>query len=217
MINLHSNEPVKFLCVMSIIGTILFFIGSYVPGVIVAYLMIIFVLVWPILVHNRLPQALEGYSQILGPHFIGIKNRIVDKAKLIPRPKLQSADIVPLSREELPTSILEQSLVFGPHIRPPAMFQQYQTPPQMMPQSYSHIPPQAYYAHQPDARYYAPQDDYLRKRTNLAPFAPNTPPATQREISDAIKSEDEFGRPYSLIDDGFEFVDRSQIPKNFDS
>lgn len=204
---------------MSIIGTILFFIGSYVPGVILAYLMIIFVLVWPILVHNRLPQALDGFTQILGPHFVDIKNRIVDKAKLIPRPKLHSADIVPLSREELPSSILEQSLAFGPHIRPPAVFQQYQTPPQMMPQPYPYVPPQTYYGHQPDPRYYAPgpQDAHLSKRTNLAPLAPNTPPATQREISDVIRSEDEFGRPYALIDDGFEFVDRSQIPKNLDS
>ncbi|KAI6653386.1 hypothetical protein LOD99_3605 [Oopsacas minuta] len=226
MINLHSNEPVKFLCIMSTIGAIMFFIGNYVPGIVVAYIVVIFIIVWPILVHNRLPQALDGFYQVIAPHFAMVKERVVDKAKFIPHPKLGTTDIKPMSREELPTSILEQSLAFGTNIQAPPLFQQqYYVPrPQMMPAPapYPYVPSQTYYGHQPtDQRYYAPssQDSHLRYRTNVAPLAPNSPPASthQRDVCDAMQGADEFGRPYALGDDEFEMVDGSQIPKNFDS
>ena len=224
MTKLHSNEPVKFLCIMSTIGAILFLIGSYIPGVVVSYLIILFMLVWPILVHNKLPQTLESFYQVIAPRFAVVKEHVVEKAKRIPHPKLSSADIVPLSREELPRSILEQSLVMGKDIYPPQLFQQqYYTPqPQYMPAHPQYAPPQANYPPTSDQRYYthATQDEgHLRQRTNLAPLPPNTPPATlqQREINDAMQAEDEFGRPYTLGDDEFELVDGSQIPNYIDS
>ena len=222
MVKLHTNEPFKFLCIMSTIGAILFFIGSYIPGVVVSYLLIIFILVWPILVHNKLPQVLDGFYQVLAPRFAIVKEQVVEKAKLIPHPKLSTADIVPLSREELPTTILEQSLVMGKDIHTPQLFQQqYYTPrPQYHPAHREYAPPQPYYPPTSDQRYYthATQESNLRQQTNLAPLRPNTPPAShqQREINDAMQAEDEFGRPYTLGDDEFEMVDGSQIPSYID-
>ena len=215
MMNLHTNEPIKFLCIMSTIGSILFFIGSYIPGTVVSYLIIIFILVWPILVHNKLPQTLEGFYQLVAPRFAIVKEQVVEKAKLIPHPKLSTADIVPLSREELPTTLLEQSLVLGGNIHPPELFQQQYYVPR--PQ---YVPHQVNYPPNYDQRYHTPAtlDSHLRQRANLAPMPPNTPPASlqQREINDAMQAEDEFGRPYTLGDDEFEMVDGSQIPNYID-
>lgn len=213
--DIHSNEPTKFLSIMLTIGFILFFIGNYIPGIIIAYIVVLFLLIWPILVHNRLPQALDGFYQIVAPHVNVLKDRVVEGASKIPRPKLDTADILPLTPESVPESLLEQSLAMGPGMYPPSSFPQHSYAPiHPVPQNQGYPPTtqQGYYTA-------PPQEANLRNRGHFAPMAPNTPPSStqQREIADAIQAQDEFGRPYNLGEDEFEMVDGSLIPKNFDS